>query len=535
MSKIQVISSCFTYLISICFITPLFAQAPFSIDQLEKLANAIQIINFAYVDSIDQNKLVENSINGMLEKLDPHSVYISTEELQEMNEPLEGNFEGIGIQFNILRDTIVVVNTVAGGPSERIGILPGDKIIRIEGQNVAGLKIKNPDVMKKLRGGQGSTVSVTVIRKNSKKNIEYVITREKIPIYSIDASYLAAPQVGYIKLSRFAQTSIEEFTIALEKLRTQGAKDLILDLSDNGGGYLTTAIELADEFLEEQKLIVYTEGAFSPKQLFYSTVNGHFEKGRLIVLIDEGSASASEIVAGAVQDLDRGLIIGRRSFGKGLVQKPFSLPDGSMLRLTTAYYYTPAGRNIQKPYTNGSESYYNDIYNRFTNGELTSKDSIHFHDSLKYYTANKRLVYGGGGIMPDIFIPLDTTKTSEYHNELIQRSILTNFTFDYLDKNRQQFLTSYPIFEDFKRGFKIDKKIFDDLVAYADKEGIKRDDKGLDISKDLLSIQIKALIARDLWQNDAFYHILNELNPSYQKALEAMKYDAFKKYKITAN
>lgn len=512
-----------------------FGQKPLSQIHLDKLNSVIQIVNYAYVDTVNQSKLIENAIVGMLEQLDPHSVYISKEEVREMNEPLEGNFEGIGVQFNILRDTITVVATIPGGPSEKLGIMAGDKIVKIEGQIVAGTGIKNNDVLKKLRGNKGTRVSVSIMRKGGSKLLDYTITRDKIPIFSVDAVYMSTPTIGYIKLNRFAQTTTEEFKAALKKLKENGAKDLILDLSDNGGGYLNTAIELSDEFLDDRKLIVYTEGAYSPKQMSFATRSGEFEKGRLVVIINENSASASEIVSGAVQDWDRGIVVGRRSFGKGLVQKPFSLPDGSMIRLTTAKYYTPLGRNIQKPYVGGSEEYYKDIYNRFKHGELVSKDSISFPDSLKFYTPNKRLVYGGGGIMPDIFIPLDTTRLNDYHTDLLRKGVLNKFTFDWVDRNRDHLKKTYPKVSDFKTNFKVDKKLMDEFISFADKEGVKKNDKAIEQSKALIESELQALIARDVFNNEAFYEVLNETNESYLKALEILKDNSlFKKLKINS-
>lgn len=513
-----------------------YSQKPLSSQQMEKLNSVLQIVNYAYVDTVNQEKLIENAIVGMLDQLDPHSVYISKEEVREMNEPLEGNFEGIGVQFNILRDTITVVATIAGGPSEKLGIMAGDKIVKIEGQNVAGIGIKNNDVLKKLRGNKGTRVSVSIMRKNDKKLLDYTITRDKIPIFSVDAAYMASPAIGYIKLNRFAQTSMDEFKTALKKVKEQGAKDLILDLSDNGGGYLNIAIDLADEFLEDRKLIVYTEGAYSPKQMSYATGRGEFEKGRLVVLINENSASASEIIAGAVQDWDRGILIGRRSFGKGLVQKPFPLPDGAMIRLTTAKYYTPIGRNIQKPYEKGgAEEYYKDIYNRYKHGELVSKDSINLPDSLKFYTPNKRLVHGGGGIMPDIFIPIDTLKLNDYHTDLLRKGVLNKFTFEFIDKHRESLKKTYPTVTDYKSKYNLDKKTLDEFVSFADKEGVKKNEKQLEQSKTLIESELKSLMARDLFNNEAFYEVYNETNPTYQKALEVLKDNTlFKKLKINS-
>lgn len=517
-----------------CF--PLLSQAQFAeIDKsLEKLGAAIQMVNYYYVDSVKQEKLVEDAITGMLEKLDPHSVYISKDELKEMNEPLVGNFEGVGIQFNVLFDTITVISPISGGPSEKLGIQSGDKIVRIDGQNVAGVKIKNDDVIKKLRGAKGTKVNVSIFRKGTKELIEYTIVRDKIPLFSIDAAYMATPTVGYIKVNRFAQTTMDEFKEALRKLKLSGAKDLILDLDDNGGGYLNMAFELADEFLGANKLIVYTEGVKSPKKTYVATSKGEFEKGKLVVLVDEGSASASEIVSGAIQDWDRGLIIGRRTFGKGLVQNQMPLPDGGAIRLTIARYYTPVGRSIQKPYNDGLENYMSDLNNRFKHGEFMSQDSIKLPDSLKYYTPNRRMVYGGGGIMPDIFIPLDTTKTSLYFGQLIRKGVINQYALSYVDKRRKELFQKYPDFATFKSTFTVDDVMMSDLFAAADKEGIKRDEKGIERANQTIRVQIKALVARDLWKIDNFFEIINELNDSYQKALEVLQDDTMKKLKINS-
>jgi carboxyl-terminal processing protease len=525
---------CIVFLI---VLNPLLSDAqtggPFD-KSMEKLYSTLQMIDYFYVDSVKADKLTEDAITGMLEKLDPHSVYISKSELKEMNEPLVGNFEGVGIQFNILFDTIAVISPISGGPSEKLGIKSGDRIVKIDGINVASIKIKNEDVLKKLRGAKGTKVNVSIFRRGSKELIEYTIVRDKIPLFSIDASYMATPTVGYIKVNRFAQTTMDEFHKALSDLQAKGAKDLILDLNDNGGGYLNMAFELADEFLGANKLIVYTEGVKSPKKTYLATSKGSFEKGKLIVLVDEGSASASEIVSGAIQDWDRGLIIGRRSFGKGLVQNQMPLPDGSAIRLTIARYYTPVGRSIQKPYKDGLEKYFSDLNNRYKHGELMNQDSIKLPDSLKFFTPNKRVVYGGGGIMPDIFIPLDTTKTSHYFSELIRKGLINQFALSYVDKHRAELLKTYPSFETYKTKFSVNEALLNDLFANADKEGVKRDAKGIARVKEVLKVQIKALIARDLWKIDNFFEIINELNDSYKKALEVIKDDTLKKMKINS-
>lgn len=393
---------------------------------LKKLNTFFKYVELAYVDSVNADKMTEDAIKAVLKDLDPHSVYIPKKDLQRKNEPLKGNFEGVGIQFNILHDTITVVSPISGGPSEKLGIRSGDKIIKIEDKTVAGVGFTNKDVADHLRGKKGTKVNVSILRKGENELLDYEITRDKIPIYSVDAVYMAAPKTGYIKLNRFAATTMGEIYEGLDELEDQGMKNLILDLRGNSGGYLNVAIELADQFLDKGKLIVYTEGRSYPRDNTYATSRGRLKKGKLIVLIDEGSASASEIVSGAVQDWDRALVIGRRSFGKGLVQKPFALPDGSGMRLTISRYYTPSGRSIQKPYEGGAEEYYSDVLNRYEHGELMHKDSIHFPDSLKYNTlVNERTVYGGGGIMPDFFIPLDTTQGSDYWSNLIRKGVST--------------------------------------------------------------------------------------------------------------
>lgn len=412
--------------------------------EAQKIDAVLQMINYAYVDTVNNKKITEDAIRAILKDLDPHSAYIPAEDLKDANEALVGNFEGIGIQFNILEDTIFVTNTIPGGPSEKVGILAGDRIVKIDTAVVAGIKIKNNDVLKKLRGNKGTKVTVGIMRRDEPGLLDFIITRDKIPLFSVDAAYEAAPGIGYIKISRFADSTVDEFQKALAKLKDKGIKSLVLDLSGNGGGYLNRAIELADEFVGDKKKIVYTQGAHAPMQESYATSAGGWEKGKLVVIIDEYSASASEIVTGAIQDWDRGLVVGRRSFGKGLVQKPLNLPDGSVIRLTIARYYTPSGRCIQKPYQKGEEDYELDIYNRVKNGELYSADSIHFDDSLKYFTNNRRPVYGGGGIMPDVFVPADTMPVSTYSRDLQRKGITNEFTLSYVDRNRSKLMSAYP-------------------------------------------------------------------------------------------
>lgn len=486
-----------------------------------KLQIALYAVNQLYVDPTDEGKLVEDAIRGMLDKLDPHSNYMDPEETKEMNEPLQGNFDGIGIQFNLLTDTVYVIQVIPGGPSEKVGLMAGDRIIQVNDTVIAGVKMKNTDIMKRLRGPKGTQVRVKVMRNNKPDLIEFTITRGKIPVYSLDASYMADEETGYIKLNRFAASSADEFKEALQILQLQGMKQLILDLQGNGGGYLNIAIELADEFLEKNRLIVYTEGNKQPRQEAQSSQRGTFEKGRLVVMVDESSASASEIVSGAIQDWDRGVIVGRRTFGKGLVQKPIPLPDGSMIRLTVSRYYTPTGRCIQRPYENGNnENYRHDIIDRYNRGELMSADSIHFPDSLKYSTlVNKRTVYGGGGIMPDIFIPIDTTRYSDYHRDLVANGLVNRIAMNYLDRNREQMNKSYGKFSLYKANFQVTDSLMQGLIEMATQEKITFNEQEYERSKEVIRLQIKALIARDLFDMGEYFQIINEDNPSFKEAL----------------
>lgn len=504
----------------------LWAQKPDM--EARKLQIALYAVSNLYVDSTDESKLVEDAITGMLEKLDPHSTYTDPEETKELTEPLEGNFDGIGIQFNLLTDTVYVIQVVPGGPSEKVGLMAGDRIIEVNDTLIAGVKMKTTDIMKRLRGPKGSEVRVKVKRGSEKELLDFTITRGKIPVYSIDAAYMADENTGYIKLNRFAASSANEFQEAMKKLEKKGMKNLILDLQGNGGGYLNIAIELADEFLSKGKLIVYTEGTKQKRQDAISTMKGDFEEGKLAILVDESSASASEILSGAVQDWDRGVIIGRRTFGKGLVQRPLPLPDGSMIRLTVARYYTPTGRCIQKPYEKGkSEDYAHDLIDRYNRGELMSADSIHFPDSMKYQTLqNKRTVYGGGGIMPDVFIPIDTTRYSDYHRDLVSKGLVNRVAMDYLDQHRKELLKAYKKPEKYKAEFEITDEILTHLRNLADEKGIAFKEEEYNRSLPLVKLQIKALIARDLYEMGEYFYIINDVNESYQKALNIMKDDA---------
>ncbi len=515
-----------TAILSLCLSTQnSFAQKDDQRETIQKFGTALQIINFAYVDSVDSPDLVEDAIIAMLKELDPHSAYISKEEVERVNEPLEGSFEGIGVTFQLFNDTILVVAPVPDGPSDKLGIIAGDKIVKIDDESSVGDKINNKYVMDRLRGEKGTVVSVSIKRAGKSKLIDFDIVRDKIPLTSIDATYMAAPDVGYIKLTRFSRTSMDEFHESVARLKTEGMEDLILDLRGNSGGYLNIAVELSDEFLSDGKLIVYTEGLRNPREEFLATSAGSFDKkGKVIVLINEGSASASEIVSGAVQDWDRGLVVGRRSFGKGLVQRPFRLPDGSMIRLTTARYHTPTGRCIQKPYEDGVDEYYKDFKNRLEHGELVSADSIQFPDSLKYYTPNGRIVYGGGGVMPDVFIPIDSTRFSDYYTDLVRKGVFNEFTMSYLDKNRTDFLNEYPGIDEFIANFEVSDEMFAEFTENAEKlKVIRSEDDKYYYPDENIKVQIKALVARNLWDTNAYFKVISALDKELSTAIDLLK------------
>lgn len=492
---------------------------------IRKLQMAEFAISRLYVDEVDEDKLVEEAIISMLEELDPHSTYTDAEEAKKMNEPLQGEFEGIGVQFQMMEDTLLVVQPVSGGPSEKIGILAGDRITAVEDSIIAGVKMSTEDIMSLLRGPKGSIVKLTIIRRGINGPLYFEVKRDKIPIFSLDASYMITPSTGYIRLNRFAANTVDEFQAALEKLQEKGMKDLILDLQGNGGGYLNAAIDLANEFLPQKSLIVYTEGKASKRSDFLAKGNGNFLEGKLVVLVDEYSASASEIVSGAIQDWDRGTIVGRRTFGKGLVQRPIDLPDGSMIRLTIARYYTPSGRCIQKPYKQGEgekmiEDYNNDLAKRLANGELMHADSIHLPDSLIFKTKHLgRIVYGGGGIMPDYFVPIDTTLYSNYHRDLVANGVVIKTTLNYIEKHRKSLTKQYRKFEDFLEKFDVNEEFLNELQKEGERSGITFNEAEYNLSLPRIKTQLKALVARDIWDMNEYYQVMNQTDNIVQQAL----------------
>jgi carboxyl-terminal processing protease len=484
-----------------------------------KFREILTLIDRDYVDTVNTDQLVDVAITKMLENLDPHTTYISPKDVELAKTQLEGDFDGIGIEFFILKDTIQVVTPLSGGPSEMVGLRAGDKIIAVDGENVAGIKITNRDVFKKLRGPKGTKVKLNIMRRDGSTHA-YTITRDKIPTHSVDVAYMVDNTTGYIKINRFAANTYNEFKESMTKLKSQGMQRMILDLRGNPGGYMDRATKMADEFLTGNKMIVYTDGKgerFDSKM--YAYMKGDFEQGPVIILLDEGSASASEIVAGALQDHDRALIVGRRSFGKGLVQMPIPLSDGSELRLTISRYYTPSGRSIQKPYVKGEEEYGMDLMNRYEHGELFHADSIKFEDSLKYQTSQGRTVYGGGGIMPDIFVPFDTTMSSKYYASLINNNVLREYAMVHYDNNKKAF--DKMTLKDFKASFAINDKMLAELRALGEKSGVPFNQQEFDRSKKLIQNSVKAFMARRAWGNEGFYAILAETDEVFNKALVA--------------
>lgn len=510
-------------------LSPLEAQMRLDFNSnspIHKLQMAEMAVSNLYVDSVDENKLVEDAIRGMLEKLDPHSSYSTVKETKEMTESLNGSFDGIGVQFNLVEDTLLVIQPVLKGPSEKVGIMAGDRIITVDDTLIAGVKMSKEEIMRRLRGPKGTRVKLGVVRRGISERLFFEVVRDKIPVKTVDGYYMIRPRVGYIRIGSFGLTTYDEFMEAVKALKQQGMQDIILDLQENGGGYLQAAVRVANEFLHKGDLIVYTQGRSVPKQEFRAQGNGRLLEGKVIVLVNEFSASAAEIVTGAIQDQDRGQVVGRRSFGKGLVQRPIEFKDGSMMRLTVAHYFTPSGRCIQKPYVKGEmKDYALELDQRYKHGEFYSADSIHFADSLRYYTLRRhRAVYGGGGIMPDFFVPLDTAQFTLFHRQLVAKGIVINANLKYVDKHRESLRAQNPTFAEFKSRFKVPQEILDEVLREGEKQGIKPKDKAeLEQTLPYLSLQLKALIARDLWDMSEYFSIMNEENRVVQKSVQLIQ------------
>ncbi len=518
--------------------------------QLRKLMMTYHSINMLYVDKIDSKSVIENGVKGMLKELDPHSTYTPAREVQALNEPLDGGFDGIGVQYNMSEDTLVVIQPVSGGPSDKVGIICGDKIVSVNDTAIAGVKMSRDDIMKRLRGPKGTKVKLGVIRRGIKDKLTFVVTRDKIPLYTVDASYMIDNTTGYVRISSFGATTHDEFVKACNRLKKLGMKDIIIDLQGNGGGYLQAAVQMADEFLSNDEMIVYTEGRSQGRRNFRATANT-MDIDKVVVLVDGYTASASEILSGALQDNDRGVIVGRRTFAKGLVQRPINLPDGSLIRLTVAHYYSPVGRCFQKPYVKGdNKAYENDMLDRLNSGELMNPDSIHFPDSLMYHTKAGRIVYGGGGIMPDVYVPLDTTRYTRLHRELTAKGCVVQATLKYLDSHRKTFEKEYQIdayrkakkkeskgkdvdfdmshFERFKNGYEVPQELINIVLEKAKEAKIVYNDSTLALTIPAIKLQLKALLARDLWNMNEYFQIINPLNEIYLRGLEAIKDEKYK-------
>lgn len=520
----------------ILFATTLFlsvaAQAQQISEQVMKLMYTGNIIENFYVDDADNNKIAEEGIKAMLKTLDPHSTYTNPKETKSLLEQMEGSFGGIGIQFNIVSDTLFVIQTTTNGPSERAGILPGDRIIAVNDTAIAGVKMERSDIMTRLRGAKGTTVKVDVMRRGIDRKLSFSLVRDDISTQTVDVAYMIDKKNGYIRINTFGAKTHSEFVTKLDSLKRCGMKNLILDLSGNGGGYLTAAVGIVGELIDEAQLVVYTEGKKNPRYEYFSQGEGKFRDGNLVVIVDETSASASEILAGAVQDWDRGLIVGRRTFGKGLVQRPFQLPDGSMIRLTIARYYTPTGRCIQKPYDNDSVKYEDDLLNRYNSGEMTNADKIHFPDSLKTFT--KRLgrpVYGGGGIMPDYFVPVDTMRYTKYHRALAAKGCIIQASLRYIDENRKRLETEYPTIDDFEKRFEVDETFVEMLRLQGVEDSVKIEGGEEEYQRSLpqLKLQLKQLVARDLWDMSRFMKLYNKNDDTFNRAYELIKEKNFEK------
>lgn len=496
-------------------------HASFLVSKANKLDAVLELISSSYVDSISTDTLIERAIPQILKNLDPHTAYIPAKDMVEVEEEMRGNFGGIGVQFSIQNDTVMVVEVISGGPSSKVGILPGDRIVTVNDTLLTTKGLKNEKVLTKLRGEKGTTVNVGIKRKGFKEELEFEIVRGEIPIYSVDVSYMVDPQTGYIKVSRFGEHTYQEFMEGMDKLDQQGMQNIIVDLRGNGGGYLTSVIKMVNEFLDKGELIVYTEGQAQPRKTFNADGSGAYRDKGVLVLIDDFSASASEIFAGAIQDNDRGWILGRRSFGKGLVQEQIPFKDGSALRLTIARYYTPSGRSIQKPYDKGTDEYYKDIMARAIHGEFQVSDSIKYTDTVKYSTLGGRTVRGGGGIMPDFFIPADTLGFSKYYSKITQKGLVYQFALDYADANRSA-LSKLDNITEFEKYFK-DKNILAQFVTFADKKGVPVNNSDLKTSSEIIDNQLKAYIARNILGEEGFYPIIKKIDKVLLQAIEQSK------------
>ena len=505
-------------------------------EHILKLMYTGNIITNFYVDDADNDKVTEEGIKAMLKTLDPHSTYTDPKETKSLLEQMEGSFGGIGIQFNIVSDTLYVIQTTNNGPSERAGILPGDKIVAVNDTVIAGVKMERSDIMSRLRGEKGTTVNVEVVRRGIDRKLHFSLVRDDISTETVDVAYMIDKKNAYMRITSFGAKTHQEFVTKLDSLKKCGMKNLVLDLCGNGGGYLTAAVGILGELIDEEQLVVYTEGKKNPRYDYFSKGSGTFRKGNLVVLVDETSASASEILAGAVQDWDRGLIVGRRTFGKGLVQRPFQLPDGSMIRLTIARYYTPTGRCIQKPYDNDSVKYEDDLMRRYNSGEMTSADSIHFPDSLKTYTLRlQRPVYGGGGIMPDYFVPVDTARYTKYHRALAAKGCVIQASLHYIDENRERLLAEYPTIDEFEKRFEVDEAFVEMLRQQGVRDSVKIEGGEEEFQRSLpeLKLQLKQLVARDLWDMSDFMKLYNKNSDVFKKAYELVKEKKFEELMIT--
>ncbi len=496
---------------------------PAYLGKSNKLSTIIELVNQGYVDSVNTHEIIENTIPEILDDLDPHSAYIPAKYMQEVQEEMQGNFSGIGVQFSIQEDTVRVIEVISGGPSSKVGILPGDRIVRVNDSIIAGIGVQNRTVLKLLRGEKNTRVTVGIIRKGEEDELEFEITRDDIPLYSVDISYMIDAETGFIKVSRFSEQTYSEFLKGMDKLQNAGAGKVLVDLRQNPGGSLPSVLKIVDEFLEKGEPILYTEGLHQPRKTYNASGRKTFSDIEVYVLIDEFSASASEIFAGAMQDNDRGIVIGRRSFGKGLVQEQIPLMDGSALRLTVARFYTPSGRCIQKSYEEGNEEYFNDLYARFSHMEQLVADSIHFNDSLKYTTKSGRTVYGGGGIMPDIFVPLDTAGNSDYLNRINRKGLIYTFAYAYADSHRET-LSEFSEARQFEKHL-AQQPLLEQFVAYAEEKGVPKDARGIDLSGEIIRIQLKAYIARNIIGEEGFYPIIRQIDKTLQKAVEISKQD----------